>query len=287
MQIKLVDYQDRNAHKSFTESIRDTGFAVIHNHEISHALIDNVYNEWVDFFNLPESKKAEFLFERDYKLVQDGFFPKSISEVAKSHDKKDIKEFYHYSPKGRKLPSNIQYSQELYNQLIVLAEKLLEWLYNDLADSERQNLLSEPFHKIIDKEHQTILRSIHYPPVINDIEDGTMRSAPHEDINLITLLVAATEPGLEVKGNNDKWYQVPPIKSSIVVNAGDMLQELTNKYYKSTTHKVINPDGANAGKSRYSIPLFVHPKGETRLSTRYTARQYLDERLGQLGLLKA
>ena len=41
-----------------------------------------------------------------------------------------------------------------------------------------------------------LLRIIHYPPLPDDVEPGEVRAAAHEDINLITLLVTGTEPGL-------------------------------------------------------------------------------------------
>ena len=45
-----------------------------------------------------------------------------------------------------------------------------------------------------------------------------------------------------------------------------MLQNLTNGLFKSTTHRVINPP--NAYSDRYSMPLFVHPRGEIDLTPR-------------------
>ena len=65
-----------------------------------------------------------------------------------------------------------------------------------------------------------------------------------------------------------------------------MLQEISGKYFPSTTHRVINPNNKIKNKSRYSMPLFLHPRDDVVLSTRYTARQYLDERLKEIGLKK-
>ena len=61
-----------------------------------------------------------------------------------------------------------------------------------------------------------------------------------------------------------------------------MLQECSQNYYPSTTHRVNNPKTDNV--SRYSMPLFLHPRDEVSLSDRYTAKSYLEERLKQLGL---
>ena len=47
---------------------------------------------------------------------------------------------------------------------------------------------------------------------------------------------------------------------------------------------LINPVGKEALMSRYSLPLFFHPRGEVRLSKTHTADSYLKERLRELGL---
>jgi isopenicillin N synthase-like dioxygenase len=63
-----------------------------------------------------------------------------------------------------------------------------------------------------------------------------------------------------------------------------MLQMATEGYYRSTTHRVVNPKGEEGRKPRLSMPLFLHPFPEVRLSPTHTAREYLDERLREIGL---
>jgi isopenicillin N synthase-like dioxygenase len=149
-----------------------------------------------------------------------------------------------------------------------------------------------PLHKMVEHSEQNLLRILHYPPLGlgSDAQritaDGAVRAAAHEDINLITLLPAATYPGLQVKTKDGEWIwadmNVP--KDAIIVNAGDMLQEASGGYFKSTTHRVVNPTGLGATVSRYSMPMFIHPRPDVRLSDKYTAGEYLDERLKELGL---
>ena len=114
-----------------------------------------------------------------------------------------------------------------------------------------------------------------------------MRAAAHEDINLITLLPAATAPGLEVLDTQGRWHSVKCDPGTIAINAGDMLQMASCGFFKSTTHRVVNPRGPEARLPRYSMPLFLHPRAEVRLSAEHTAKSYLEERLRELGLLKA
>ena len=109
-----------------------------------------------------------------------------------------------------------------------------------------------------------------------------MRAAAHEDINLITILPAANEAGLQVVNAEGKWIAVPGDFGALIVNVGDMLQEATGGFYRSTTHRVVNPTGEAAKRSRISMPLFLHPRRDVVLSERHTADSYLQERLREL-----
>lgn len=285
MNVLTVDYKSPDAAEQFARSLKETGFAVIINHDIPNPLIDQVYAEWEDFFKKPEEFKRQYRFKPDYEVVQDGFFPMDVAEKAKGYDVKDIKEFYHAYPVGR-LPEGLtDATMNLRSQLLNMGKKLLVWLEEKMP-TEIQDKLSMPLTKMVDEEYQTLLRILHYPPLPSSIEAGAVRAAAHEDINLITLLVAATAPGLEVKDAKGNWLSVPTSRNAIVVNAGDMLQECTDQFYKATSHRVVNPLGDAAKNSRYSIPLFLHARSDVKLSDRYTAGSYLRERLAELGLLK-
>jgi isopenicillin N synthase-like dioxygenase len=145
----------------------------------------------------------------------------------------------------------------------------------------------------------SILRAIHYPPILVEPKSA-IRAEQHEDINLITLLVGASADGLEILSKDNEWLAVKAGPGEIVVNVGDMLQRLTNDRLKSTTHRVVNPPREMWNTSRYSIPFFLHPKSEMSLACLdsciseaypklyedYTAGQYLDERLREIGLKK-
>ena len=112
-----------------------------------------------------------------------------------------------------------------------------------------------------------------------------MRAAAHEDINLITLLPAATAMGLELLDTAGQWQSVICERNDIVVNVGDMLELASQGYYRSATHRVVNPEGTASQQSRLSMPLFLHPRPEVVLAPDKTARQYLQERLREIGLV--
>lgn len=277
MNILRVDLASAQGPQTLVESFRSTGFAIVSNHGIPQALIQKVYDEWKTFFASPA--KFDFVFNKE---SQSGYFPFK-SENAKDSPIKDLKEFYHYYPKDR-LPSMMTTAtQELRDSLLHVGEKLLGWL--DLSSPETvQSLFSVPVATMATNSNQNLFRVIHYPPLTGTEEVGAIRAAAHEDINLITLLPASTEMGLEVKDAKGEWHAVPGDFGDIVINVGDMLQEASGGYYRSTTHRVVNPAGEAAQRPRYSMPLFVHPRPEVKLSERHTAKSYLDQRLKEIGL---
>ncbi|MNT51623.1 2OG-Fe(II) oxygenase superfamily protein [compost metagenome] len=143
---------------------------------------------------------------------------------------------------------------------------------------------SEPLSGMIQGSNKTLLRVLRYPPLTGQEPAGSLRAAAHGDINLLTILPAANEPGLQVQDMDGNWIDVPCDFGMLIINIGDMLQEASQGYYPSTQHRVVNPTGAGAGKSRVSLPLFLHPRDEVVLSARYSAGAYLDERLRELGV---
>ena len=279
MNVRIVDYRDKNNSHHFTRSLRETGFAVLKNHCINITLINKVYNEWRIFFENGLGKR--YLFTQKN---QDGYFPIG-SENAKDSSVSDIKEFYHYYPWGRYPDELSDATKLLYKQLLELTSELLTWVQKETPEKIKSKF-STPLSQMIVGSKTNLLRIIHYPPLKGDEDPRAIRGAAHEDINLITLLVAGTKPGLQIKTLDGKWYDITCDPGCIAINTGDMLQELSDGYFPSTTHRVVNPKNNIENTSRYSMPLFLHPKDEIVLSSRYTARQYLDKRLKEIGLKK-
>ncbi|USH04875.1 isopenicillin N synthase family oxygenase [Grimontia kaedaensis] len=279
MKLEAVDFNAPDAAERFVESLRSTGFGVLKNHPISQDLVSSVYENWQGFFDSED--KMQYRFKPE---TQDGLFPANVSEVAKGHKKRDIKEFFHYYPWGQCPDYLRDQLQGYYDEANGLAKTLLGWV-EERSPENVSSLYSQSLSSMVDGSEQTLLRVLHYPPMKGDEDPGAIRAAAHEDINLLTILPAANEPGLQVMGKDGEWLDVPCDFGYLIVNIGDMLQEASGGYFPSTTHRVVNPDGADMTKSRISLPLFLHPKPEVVLSERYTANSYLMERLRELGLI--
>lgn len=281
--LPILDFGAADAPERFCASLRETGFAALVRTPIPTALIARIEREWLAFFD--GTTKAAYAYD---PARQDGWFSPEVSETAKGHSRKDLKEFFHLYPWGR-CPAELAEAARSYAALAEsLAATLLGWVEQH-SPAEVRARYSEPLSGMVRGSDQTLLRILRYPPLRGDEPADALRAAPHEDINLLTVLPAANEPGLQVRALDGRWLTVPcaadaPDAGLIVINTGDMLQEASGGHYPSTTHRVVNPTGEGARRSRLSMPLFLHPRPEVRLSARHTAGSYLLERLRELGL---
>ncbi|MDA0705897.1 MAG: isopenicillin N synthase family oxygenase [Proteobacteria bacterium] len=276
MNVRSLDFRGADAGKQFALSLHETGFAVLRNHPVSAAMLDRMREEWRAFFS--DDGRYKFVVSGEHDAGdRAGYFPLDLAETAIGHTAKDLKEFYHVIADFPIPPACSATTLEYRRLTFDLGSSLCEWLQQH-TPAATTALLSEPFPSMLDFD-ASVLRILHYPPMDGSEAPETMRAAPHEDINLLTILPAANQPGLEVKDNAGNWHAVPCDPGTIVVNSGDMLQEATGGYYPSTTHRVVNPGGDIENVSRISIPFFLTARLAAVLSERYTAGEYLDERL--------
>ena len=274
--VLAISYSDPDAGPQFAKSLHETGFAILKDHPITEAKIDRMYASWKTFF--AKDEKVEFAVNSGEVHGYYGF----KSENAKGSAHKDLKEFYHIY-EDRPVPDDVEgETRPFQREMIEIGRTLLGWLDQNSPDEIKANL-SENLTDMVDGSNDNLLRVLHYPPVPEDIVPGEVRAAEHEDINLITLLVTGSEPGLQAKDKNGNWHDVPCQAGYITINSGDMLAKATGDYYPSTPHRVINPQNQEH-RSRYSMPLFVHPRPEVQLDSMQTAGEYLDERLREIGL---
>lgn len=274
--VLAIDCSDPDAGTRFVTSLHDTGFAILKNHPVDPDEISRMYDAWQQFF--ASDTKQDFTNQRGDMHGYYGF----KSENAKDSQHKDLKEFYHVY-ENTPVPSEVEAETRIFHsKMMEIGRLLLGWLDDNTPDDVKENF-SQSLTGMVEDSTQNLLRVLHYPPVEEDAEPGEMRAAAHEDINLITLLVTGSEPGLQARDKQGNWHDVPCQTGYITVNSGDMLAKASHGYYPSTTHQVINPpDSAN--RSRYSMPLFVHPRPDVELDKDLSAGDYLALRLKEIGL---
>ncbi|KAI3504157.1 hypothetical protein L1887_32702 [Cichorium endivia] len=89
----------------------------------------------------------------------------------------------------------------------------------------------------------------YYPPCPQP--ELTMGTTDHTDNDFITILLQDHIGGLKIFYQNE-WTEVRPIPGALVVNAGDLLQLVTNDKFVSSRHKVM----ANKVGPRVSVASF-------------------------------
>ena len=276
MQVEVVDYTAPDAPAAFTRSLRGTGFAVLVNHPLPQSLVQAIYDEWLEFFDSPAKEQYRFSDGN-----QDGYFAPEVSETAKGNDVKDIKEFFHVYPWGR-YPTEVSNAARDYAERAkAIALTLLGWVEAE-TPADVSDRFSGPLQEMRTGSTRSLRRILRYPPLTGHEPLGAMRAAAHEDINLLTVLPASNEAGLQVKDLAGHWHDVPCDFGSLAINAGDMLQLASEGYYPSTTHQVVNPTGEAATRSRLSLPLFLHPADDVILEEGRTAFSYLQQRIAEL-----
>ena len=274
------------------DALSDHGFFSITDHGLSQDLIDECYRCSKKFFDL------DFQTKNTYSSVGSkgarGYTPKGI-ETAVGEKIADQKEFWHHGPIiddtfDKNIPENLFIKEvpefnekfdELYNELHEIGSRVLSVISLSLG-------LGKDFFTPWIEKGNSLLRSIHYPPVEGNTNPHRARA--HTDINLITLLIGAEEGGLEVLSKDGSWIKVEPSSNAIVCNIGDMMQLVTDKNLVSTTHRVIQ-DIEIKSKPRYSIPFFLHPAPSIMLKSVFRdddegvlAEDFLDERLKAIKL---
>ena len=287
------------------KAYEEIGFVALSGHFLENSLVENLYKEVKNFFELPLETKSK------YEVPGIGGQRGYVSfgkESAKGRKVGDLKEFWHVGqfvendakleaeyPKNvsvNELPGFNDTTKEAYQKLEKTGVYVLRALALFLGLDEMY------FDKFI-KNGNSILRPIHYPPILDEPKDA-VRAAAHGDINLITLLMGAQGKGLQVQNHKGEWIDAIAEEDQLVINVGDMLSRHTNNKLKSTIHQVVNPPRELWGTSRYSIPFFMHPISDMPLNCLencinennpkqfddITAGDFLHERLVELGLIK-
>ena len=252
-EISMLDIKNRDEKTIHGLSLALTshGFFTITDHGISDEILAQSYKLSKDFFDLDENIKNTYAHPE--KAGARGYTPFG-KETAVGETTPDLKEFWHHGPQvdesfDSRIASNINVKEVqafndqcdlLFNQLNNLGIEVLRAIALILK-------LDSKFFDDWALKGNSILRLIHYPPVLNS--SNTLRARAHGDINLITLLVGAEESGLEVLSQDGDWVPIVAKSKSIVCNIGDMMELATRSQLKSTTHRVVD-NNTKTSKSR-------------------------------------
>lgn len=228
---------DLNDISSIRQACSSIGFFYVPFNNIDNFLINDVLADTKKFFNQSDTIKKEKMLNKDGM----GYIPldRMKGEIIEK------RELLTGQLNSLKEDSYKRYYKEMLKYSKIIFEKIL--LSLNLNPSEYEESIMPSYDA---------LTLIHYP--VSDVTSYGVTS--HTDWGFITILYTTTE-GLQIKINGE-WIDVPVIPGHFIVNIGDMMQILSNGYYKSTKHRVI------VTKEKYSFAFFFEP------NTNYVVKPY-------------
>lgn len=258
--LNLPDYLNEETRPKFMnkleKAVSEVGFFALTGTGVDPAMLDDAYDQIVAFFDEDFEKKIALKSQDG----QRGYLP---GESAKGETRIDFKEFYHI---GREASSSL-WPKNIWPDSPPQFKPSMEQLYQALDTCKL--VIGDMFNDLCRLEPGTInemiglgdclMRAIHYPK--NPPPDAIWAGA-HTDIVLFTILPRSTAKGLQVLNRDGNWIDVVVPDGAFIINCGDMIENLSNGYFHSCTHRVVD---SGAGAGRYSVVFFVHPRSEDRL----------------------
>jgi isopenicillin N synthase-like dioxygenase len=237
------------------------GFFYVTGHGIPSELIQQMFEQTKQFFDLPERDKMKLdLANSDCKHGYEPMKRQTLEAGAPA----DLKEGYYIgretaSAEGHQAffganqwPSEMLAFRETMDVYYASMLNLSQVLMRGIALSLH---LDENHFDAFGHDPFARLRLLHYPTQPANAAPGEKGAGAHTDFGGITILLQDGVGGLQVLDNaHGGWIHAAPVPGAFVVNLGDMIARWTNDYYRSTQHRVVN----TSGQERYSIPFFYH-----------------------------
>ncbi|KAL4787235.1 hypothetical protein BJX76DRAFT_30549 [Aspergillus varians] len=288
------DFQDEASRQRVAQELvnacQRVGFVRIVNHSLPGTTIDEAF-EWMGrLFALPKEEKMKAPHPAGWAVHRGYSWPglEKVSQIMSTGDDE------HVRSKLREVPD----VKEVYDIGSEDGNQPNQWLPDDTLPGFRDFMIR--FYWDCDRVGKEILwalavglnledadylmrkhsgntnqlRLLHYLQVLaEDLEnDRVSRCAAHTDWSSITMLFQDDCGGLEVEdiSHLGTFIPAPPVKNSIIMNVGDLLQRWSNDRLRSTNHRVSLPglsdriEGPNRmTRERYSIPYFMSPDDDT------------------------
>ncbi len=261
--IPVLDLQEfhnpktRNKFLSELETaLREKGFFALTNPGIDPEILDQAYTASKEFFKQGFQEKMKINDPSNSGLR--GYV---LSESAKGAECKDFKELLHI---GREEcnPNLWPNSMELKEPMIALFNALDQGIM-PLQEAFAALVRKPPdYFAKMTKEGNCLLRLTRYPA---NPPKGHIWAAEHTDIDLftITILPQTTTKGLQIKNIEGNWVDVKVPSGALVINIGDMMENMSNGLFPSPVHRVV--DGGRH-EERFSMLFFVHARDHDDLS---------------------
>ncbi|KAB7786959.1 isopenicillin N synthase family dioxygenase [Methylorubrum populi] len=253
--------------RAFGHALETTGFAVVVGHGIPERLANDVYDTMKRYFAQPLSVKSRDAAPE--KTKGRGYLPVGIESVARTlqgETPPDLCEALVFNAPHREgdaarpniwpaEPPELRGLVEAWRDAILrLTGQLTE--LSALALDLPQDYFAPWF-----ADPALTLRFVHYPDQAEPPMPGQLRYGAHHDYGGLTILRQDAAPGgLQVADRDGTWFEAGVVPDSFVINVGDLLARWTNERWRSTLHRVSNPDrGLTGSSARLSMVAFTAP----------------------------
>lgn len=253
--------------ETFTKICHEVGFALVVNHGISADLTSELFDMMHRFFALPESDKRRIDKTRSAQFR--GWEPIGAETTDNKPDQREqidvwtdwpvsngSNPVFHrlYGP-NQWLPDDVlaghqSISERWINANAALAGRLLGALAMGLG------LEHDHLDRLFGDRPMSLAKFIHYPPTPSNGAGVN----PHHDAGFLTVLTPGPTAGLQVQNQRGEWIEVPYVEDALVINLGEILQNMTGNYLVATPHRVITAD------ERFSAGYFHGPSLDTELA---------------------
>ena len=268
--------------RQIDQACREIGFFGVTGHGLDGAAVQECYEQALAFFDLPLKEKL-CVRQPTLEIVR-GYIPQGLGALAAAEEDRpvhpDLKESFTIGPLvAHPVPSEEMAALRAPNlwprhpaglrPAWERAYRAFEALARDLmhACAMALGLEEDWFDGRMDR-HFSILSALHYPDQHETPAPGQLRSGAHTDFDALTILRPDGAPGrLQVMTKTGTWAEAPIVPGAFIVNIGDLLARWTNDRWVSTLHRVVNPPGAEAKRSRrLSLGYFQEINPEVEVS---------------------
>jgi isopenicillin N synthase-like dioxygenase len=255
------------------EACHSVGMFYLVGYDLDQSLIDAVMQQTAKFFASSQSDKEAISIKnsphfRGYGMLKnyrDWREQIHIGVESSLSDLKDIqpspywqlwgKNQWPVSPDSNEFKSCIL---DYFEAIESLARTLLTLLAQSLdkpADYFTERMKDRPY---------LLMKAMSYLPQERPVSETSaqMGVTAHCDWSWLTFLIQDDVGGLEAQDIQGSWRKVNPLKNSIVVNTGELLEIETGGYLRASPHRVINE---RIDRQRFSVPVFINPALDAKI----------------------
>ncbi len=269
---------DQRVARDLKSALGTWGAFQLVDHGVPAQTINGAFEAAAEFFRLPLETRMHIRVDkhnRGYAPMHQTVYPGNLPDLKESFnvgtrltaDDPDVVagKPLHGVNRWPELPGFRTAVETYFDAVLALGDRLLGplALCLDLSPSDLRARYRKPV---------AFMRLFHYPPTVN-VAQNEYGAAEHMDYGFLTILAQDSTGGLEVRSPDGELVLAPPRQDSFIINAGDMLSEITGGALRSAPHRVIN----RAGIGRYSIPFFYDPDFDARFASlpEYSAGEFL------------